>query len=316
MRLLSLIVLCSLWLFAQTPTLSYKASGGVTDMVYDNAKLYVATDASRVDIFDTTTQTRIDTNITVPQIKDFMGDIIDAKIYSIDRVDGALLMVSQGAKGFREIYRYNGAMQKLIGIDKKMFISKAMFVNANTILFALLSNELFLYDIKAKKNLWKVAVSHSKFSDFTLNEKRTRAIVADESGDLKIIDLKSGMISKTLKGQNLDNVFKVVSKSDKILTAGQDRRAVLYDLNKPHATYYMSTPFLIYASGLSPSGKLGAYSSDEDNNVVVFDTVSKKKLYKLTSNKMTLSKILFINENEVFVSSDSNLLNYYKLQGE
>jgi len=312
-RFLYLLILFSLSLFAQDPHFSYKASGGVTDMVYEEGKLYVATDASRIDIFDTTLQSKIEANITVPQIKDFMGDVIDAKIYSIDRLEDALLITSQGAKGFREIYRYDGAMQKLIGIKQKMFISKAMFVNHDTIVFALLSNELFLYDTKAQKNLWKIAVSHSKFSDFILNEKRTQAIVADESGDLKIINLKNGMITHTLKGQNLDNVFKVDTKSNKIITAGQDRRAVLYNLNKPHSTYYMKSDFLIYAAALSPSGRIGAYSSDEDNNVVVFDTTSKKKLYKLTGNKMTLSKILFINENELFVSSDSNLLNYYKL---
>lgn len=314
MRILSFLLLFS-FLFAQdiAPTFSYKASGGVTDMVYEDGKIYAATDASRVDIFDTTTQTKIDSNITVPQIKDFMGDTIEAKIYSIDKIANKLLIVSQGAKGFREIYIYDTTMQKIIGIDKKMFISKAMFVDANKILFALLSSELFLYDIKSQKQLWTIAVSHSKFSDFTLDTSKKQAIIADESGNLKIVNLSSGMIVNTLKGQNLDNVFKVDTQNNKIITAGQDRRTVVYDLVKPNKTYYLQSEFLIYAAALSPSAKYGAYSSDEENNVVIFDTQSKKKLYKLTGNKMTLSKILFINESEVFVSSDSNVFNYYKL---
>ncbi|MBN2824455.1 MAG: WD40 repeat domain-containing protein [Campylobacterales bacterium] len=312
MRILRFLLLVNL-LFALEPTHSYKASGGVTDMVYDKGKLYVATDASRIDIFDTTTQTKLQSNISVPQIKDFMGDTIESKIYSVDKSNDKILLVSQGAKGFREIYLYEKSIQKIIGIDKKMFISKAMFVDETKILFALLSNELFLYDVKTQKNIWKIAVSHSKFSDFTLNEAKDRATVADESGNLKIVDISSGMIINTLKGQNLDNVFKVDTQNNKIITAGQDRRCVVYDLQKPNKTYYLQSSFLIYAAALSPSANLGAYSSDEENSVVVFDTQNKKSLYKLEGNKMTLSKILFINENEVFVSSDSNILNYYRL---
>jgi len=318
MRSFSLWVVITLWLFGMdiAPTFSYKASGGVTDMLYSEGKIFVATQASRVDIFDTTTHQKLPSTIFVPKIKDFVGDEMESKIYSIDKLDSKIVIVSQGEKGFREVYLHEDGMQKIIGIEQKMFISKAMFVDADTIVFALLSNELFLYDLKTQKTLWSIAVSSSKFSDFTLDEKRTQAIVADESGDLKIVNLQSAMITDTLKGQNLDNVFQIDTKNQKILTAGQDRRAVLYDVSQPAKTYYMLSSFLIYAVGLSPSGALGAYSGDEQNNVVLFDTRTQNKLYRLTDNKMTLSKILFINENEIFVSSDSSIFNYYNLKGE
>ncbi len=64
---------------------------------------------------------------------------------------------------------------------------------------------------------------------------------------------------------------------------------------------------------LSPSSKKGAFSSDENNNVTVFDVSSKENLFRLTNIQNTLTNILFLNENELFVASDDNKINYYKL---
>jgi len=303
------------------PTHVYEASGGVTDIVSSNGKIYVSTQASCVNIYDLKSKKLIQT-ITIPKITDFMGDTIDAKVYNVDVYKNKILLTSQGAKGFREVHIYeNGKQHLAISIAAKMFISKAKFIDENTIIFTLLSNEMFLYDLKAKKEIWKIDVKakdaefNSTFADFALNEDRTTAVVADESGDLKLVDVKKGEVIKILADRNLDKVFKVDYKNNTIITAGQDGRCVVYNL-KTNRDYFLREKrwFLIYGSGLSPSAKLGAFSSDEQNNVTVFKTSTKSKLFKLTNNLMTLSSILFISEDEVFVTTDSNKFNYYKLK--
>lgn len=303
------------------PNYIYEASGGVTDIVSDGSKIYVATDASSVDIFDLKTKELIQ-QIKVPKIKDFMGDIIDSKIYNVDVYNSKVLLTSQASNGFREVHMFrNGTLQTIITIEKKMFISKAKFVDDSTILFSLLGNEMYLYDLVKQKIIWRIDVRpvdadfNSTFADFALNENRTLAVVSDESGDLKIVDIKNAKIVKVLAGKNLDKVFKVDIKKEKIITAGQDGRCVVYDL-KNSSDYFLKKKkwFLIYGAGLSPSGKLGAYSSDENNNVTVFNTDTKSIIFKLTSNLMTLSSILFINEIEIFITTDSNKFNYYKLK--
>ena len=320
---LILILLFSSFLYGKDlkPTYIYQANGGVTDIIFNQNKLFVATDASGVDIFDFKTKKLIKT-IKVPQITDFMGDIIDAKIYNIDSYKDKILLTAQAKKGFREIYIVeNGKTDKVITIDNKMFISKAKFINDNEILFSLLGNEMYLFNFKTKKIIWKIDVKeegaefNSTFADFTLNEDKTIAVVADESGDLKIIDIKKGQVIQTLADKNLDKVFKVDFKNNKIITAGQDGRCVVYNL-KTKKDYFLREKnwFLIYGAGLSPSGNLGAFSSDENNNVTIFNTNTKTKLFKLTNNLMTLSSILFINENEIFVTTDSNKFNYYFLK--
>ena len=199
---LILILLFSSFLYGKDlkPTYIYQANGGVTDIIFNQNKLFVATDASGVDIFDFKTKKLIKT-IKVPQITDFMGDIIDAKIYNIDSYKDKILLTAQAKKGFREIYIVeNGKTDKVITIDNKMFISKAKFINDNEILFSLLGNEMYLFNFKTKKIIWKIDVKeegaefNSTFADFTLNEDKTIAVVADESGDLKIIDIKKGQV--------------------------------------------------------------------------------------------------------------------------
>lgn len=305
-----LIFISFLFSSSLKPTQTYIASGGVTDLVFKNSLLYVATDASSVDIFNTKTA-QIETSIKVPKIKDFMGDEIDSKIYAVDIIKDKIMLVSQGSKGFREIYEYeNGKLNLLISIDKKMFIARAKYLDETKIILSLLSNQLFVYDTVAKKFLWEVQVSHSKFSNFVLNKDKSKILIADESGAIKQVSSKTGKLEKEFSGLNVDNVFQIDLKNGVLITAGQDRRCGVYsDFNK----YYKQADFLIYSAGLSPNGKIAGFASDEDNNITIFNTKSNKDLYTLKGHKMTLTNIVFINENELFSSSDSNEVYYWKL---
>jgi DNA-binding beta-propeller fold protein YncE len=294
------------------PTSSLLASGGVTDIVINSDKLYVATTASSVDIFDIKTQEILD-SIKMPKIKDFIGDVIDSKIYSVDILENSILILSQGEKGGRNLDIYkDGKLENIIKDTERQFIARAKFLDENHIIYALLSNQIYLYDIKNKKILKEIQVSQSKFSSFKLTQDKSKLVVCDESGVISMLDSKSFDILKTFRYQNLDNVFQVDIKDNLILTAGQDRRAAVYNIDKNEA-YYKEFSFLIYSAALSPSTKLAAVASDEENNVTIFDTSSQKNLFKLTQNKATLSNILFLNENEIFVTSDAKQINYYKI---
>ncbi len=315
MRLITILFLmCITLLDAKTlePTYVYSGSGAVTDLVYQDGLLYSATAEGAVDIFNVNEQ-KLTQTITVPTIKDFTGEEVNAKVYSVDIVEGKIMIVSQGKMGYRRIHLFvDNALTEVISTAKSFTISKAKFVDANTILISLLSNELILYDIKNDKNLYREQIGGSKFSNFALNEDKSKVIIADESGDMKLVNVKDGKIIKVLKGQNLDNVFQVDFKNKTIVTAGQDRRCAVYGTQDSRA-YYKQASFLIYSVGLSPSAKLAGFASDENNNVTIFNTQTKSDLYKLGNHKMTLTNILFINEDELFTASDSKEINYWKL---
>ena len=310
--LLLFLLICSLNAKDLAPSAKIEASGGVTDMVISNNKLYVATKAGKVDIFDVKTKKYL-TSITLPLIIDFVGDEVESKIYSIDVLKNRVLIVSQGQKGGRNLSLFtDDKLTNIISDKKRMYIANAKFISDKEILFSTLSNQLYLYDLISGKNTYDKQVSQSKFSHFVLNEDKSEVIIADESGDLKIINVQNSHLRTTLKGQNLDNVFQVAWKNGTIITAGQDRRTVVYN-NKNYQPYIRESSFLIYGCALSNSGKIAAYSSDEQNNVTIFNTQSKENLFKLIDNKMTISKILFLNEHEVFIGTDDKVINFYKL---
>ncbi|KAB7887995.1 WD40 repeat domain-containing protein [Poseidonibacter ostreae] len=294
------------------PSYTYLASGGITDLVIKNGKLYVATKASKVDIFDINTKEKI-SSITLPKIKDFMGDEINSKIYSVDVFEDSILILSQGSKGGRAIHLYkNSKLTEIISAKKRMFIARAKFINKSKIVFSLLSNELYLYDLENKKQLLETQISQSKFSNFVLSEDKKRIVIADESGILQMLDTDTLKILEVFKKQNLDNVFQVDLKNDIILTAGQDRRAAVFSI-KEKTAYHKDATFLIYSAGLSPSGEIAGIASTENNEVKVFNTKTQRDLSMLKGNNTTLTNIVFINEKEVFVTSDDERINYYKI---
>ena len=293
------------------PAFSLEATGGVQSIYYKDSKLYAGTDNGTVEVFDLDTQKRIKT-IKIPDIEDFMGDTIASKIYSIDLIDDKILIVSQGMKGYRNLWLYeNDKLTKLLDISKRLFMTKASFVDSNRVLISLLSNQIILYDIKEQKNIYIIQVSASSFSHFMLNPDKKTFATTDESGIVRIIETDSGRVVKTLEGQNVDRVYQLDYKKDIVLTAGQDRRSAIY---KQSTGSYLEFHFLLYSCALSPSTKLAAVAYNENNDVLVYDTGSKDKLYNLIGQDATLTQILFINEKEVFASSDSTTVNYWKLK--
>ena len=294
-----------------TPNKIYKSSGTVQSIKYNDNKLYAGTSNGTVEVFDINSGEKLQ-EIKLPDIKDFMGDEIPAKIYSIDFLEGKILIVSQGMKGYRNIFLYeNDKIKKLIGIDKKYFVQKASFISDKKILFGLLSNQLGVYNFADKKLEYLIQVSASSFADFALSEDKKTIVTTDESGIVRKIRVEDGQVFGENKNKNLDKVYQIDYKNEVILTAGQDRQAVVY---KNFTDYSMNFDFLLYSCGLSPNAKLGAIAYNEQNEVLVFDVNTKEKLYNLVGQKATLTQILFINDNEVFVSSDDANINYFKFK--
>lgn len=313
MRVLFIFLFSISLLFSKQikPSYFYEASAGVSDLVLKDKLLYVATANGSLDIFNIETKQLIQ-KLEVPKIKDFLGEQIAPKIFSVDIIKNKILLVTQGEKGFRKLYEFkNNSLKSLITIDNKMSIVKAKYINENQILLSLLSNQLFLYDIKNQNFLWEVQVSHSKFSDFAVNEEKTKVVIADESGDLKQFDIKTGKLKKIYSGLNVDNIFQIDMKKDIIITAGQDRRCGIY---QKYNQYYKKSNFLIYSAGLSPSGTLAGFANNEENDITIFNTDTKKELFTLKGHKITLTNILFKNENELFSSSDGNIVYYWNLK--
>lgn len=292
------------------PTYSLATAGNAQSLVVDGDKLYVGEDNGKVEVFDLNSKKVIDT-IAIPNIIDFMGDEIAAKIYSIDKIEDKLLIVSQGMKGYRNIFLYEDKkLEKIIGIESKYFIQKASFVSSDEIIFGLLSNQIGLYNYKTKKLSYLVQISGSSFSHFMISEDKQTIATTDESGKVRILDIKSARVTHEYPGINLDRVYQLDYKKGIVLTAGQDRKSVVFNGSKHYA---LDFDFLLYSCALNKQATLGAIAYNENNDVMIFDIKSEEKLFNLTGQKATLTQILFKSNNELFISSDSKSLNYFNL---
>jgi len=315
MRKLFLILLLTIYAFSANiaPFAKIEADAPVKDMVLRDNKLIIGTTKSFLEVYDLNTKS-FTKKITIPKIKDFMGDTIDARVASVDYIDGKYLLLSDSGIGGYSNLRINENNQTIdiITAKNKMPIVKARFIDKEHILLGFLSDELALFDIKTKKLLYRVQLTESKFSDFALNEDKTLAVVGCESGELTLFDVKKGKVLKRLASQNVDTLYRVDIKKDIAVAGGKDRRAVWYNIKSGKGGYFKAT-FFIYASALSPSATKAAYSMDENSDITVYNLNTESKIDVLKGQKGSLNTIIFKDENTIFSASDDKTILEWKL---
>ncbi len=274
-----LIAIC-LNLQATEPKYSISAKGNVTDIVFNNNVLFIASDAGIVELYDIAKKDFIKT-ISLPSITDFYGDKLLPKIYDIDynSEKKELLIISQAKGGFSNLHIYDekNGLRRVISPDEKMMIKKAVYLNNKEILLGLLSNEIIKFNLEKQSILYRIQVSSYTFSDFALSQKKGRLISSDESGRVNILRTDNGKVLTKHKGENLDNVYQIDYKGKTIATAGQDRKLGIYHF-RPFTSYSIQSEFLIYSVGLSPKGEKVAYAANERNELRVVDTYTQKEI--------------------------------------
>ncbi len=294
------------------PIDSIEINGTAKDMVLSGDHLVIATDMGHIEIYASPEHKKIK-EIAIPDVKDFMGDVIPARVMSTDAIEDKYLLLSDSGKGgYSNLYVYENNLTQLLSAADKDAIIKARFIDKNHILLGFLSNEVALYNIQTRRERYRIQLSESKFSDFALNEDKTQVVFSCESGVLSLVDVEKGLVIKELKGQNVDNVYKVDFKRGVIVGAGQDQRGSIYDAKSGKGSYIKGS-FLIYSTALSPSASKVVFAMDEKNNLSVYNTGSKSKIALLKGQKSTLNVILFKDENIIYSASDDNTIMVWDL---
>ncbi len=300
-----------------TPRYELKTSSLVTDILVDGVNLYAATYGGSVEVFDTVSKKRV-ALISLPMITDFMGEEAAPKVYAIDRIGDRLMMVSEGRSGYRNVDLYEGGkVRRIIGSDAQLLIKKGLFVDEDRILLGLLSSELILYRISTGEVLYRRAIKErrsggSAFSDMALDEARATVATADESGEVNLFNVDDFTHLKLLKGQNVDNIYRIDYRKGTVVTAGQDRRCALY--MPDGRAYYLEGSFLIYAAALSPSARTGVFAATIENDLQLFDTQTRQKGALLRGHGATLTDFAFISETEFFSAAEEKRILFWDLK--
>jgi WD40 repeat protein len=251
--------------------------------------------------------------IKLPKIHDFMGDLIAMPIYSLDILNNTLLILTEGENATRNLYLFNLQTKKLKKIfTTKETLMKARFINQNQIFFALLSDEVMLYDLNSKKEIYKNQVGQYVFSTFRLNKNKTLCAVGDESGSIKIVDVRTGKKLKEIKGYNKDKTISLDIQKNLVINGSSDLRVGIYNFNQNSLILGFKVKFLPYASAISPNEKTFALQFDEKNNIMVY-SIYNEKLYKLKGHTMALIDMKYLNNNEIISFSPAEIL-YWRLK--
>ncbi|NOX85642.1 MAG: hypothetical protein GXO86_06725 [Chlorobi bacterium] len=295
------------------PEKIFETAGAVTDFSIRGSRVILGTDAGSIETYNLLIKEKTG-HIQLLDMLDFMGDTIPTKIFSIDKFNGKLLLVTQGNHGFRDVivWSFNGKMKLIDADSNKMLVKKVRFVNDNQVLMGLLSNELVLFDMNKNEIIYKLQISAYAFSDFSLSEDSRFVFTSDESGIVHKIDVAEGKIVTEYSGINVDNVYQLDYKNGTIITGGRDRRVGIYQTGSGNQ-YYLQKDFPVYCVALNQQGTTGAFTADEENTVTFFDVQSKKELFKLVGHPGVITKMGFYNDKTFITASEDGYLMIWKL---
>ncbi len=180
-----------------------------------------------------------------------------------------------------------------------------VFATNNIVILALISGDVVRFDLAANKITASISTGTSSISDMSISEDGKVVYVGGESGIVSVMDAKDLRIFARYQGGNVDNIYKLDTKNSFVLTAGQDRRAILYNKNGKVARRWDGS-FLIYSAALSPSAKSAALTLDEQNNITVVDTGTGTVRAVAKGHFSTLNRIVFFDENSFASCADEN----------
>ncbi len=299
-----------LLLFAISPIKEITATSGIKDIALCQNKIIAGSEDGKVTIYNLKTL-QIIKSFQLPKIKDFMGDLIDAPIGSVDCLNKSYLVVSDsGIGGYGNVWIIkDNNLTKIFSAKDKLSVIKAQFISNDKILLGLLSNEAYLFDLNKKKFLYKKQLTPSKFSDFALNKERDKAVFVSESGKADLMNTYNGKLLQSID-MNLDMIFQVAFYKNYIATASKDRSATIYNIanNKKQK---ITSNFFVYNVALND--KYIALMMDEKNNITIFDLNSLEKKYTLKGHNKMISKLLFFNNNTLISAGRDGKIYFWKL---
>ena len=293
------------------PTFIFKSKGFVNDFVIDGSKMYVANDEGSVEIFDLATQKLLD-EIFIKPIYTAKQTWQNSKILSVDRDNGKTLIVSNDVGPYRNVWLHDGqTLKHIINPSHKSSIKEARFIENDKYILGTLGYELSLYNLSDNYKSYTTQPEQSSFSDMVLSEDKKTMITASESGQVVLSDTQTGKILKKLKALNLDKVYQVAYRNGTVITAGQDRRIAVFPKNAKE--YIIKSKFIVYSVALSPSGKIGIYSKNTENDLQLFNTVNGKKSHTLQGHYAIPTTIKFYDEKSLFSAGYENKIFYWRI---
>lgn len=291
-----------------TPSVSVKTSSPVLDFIVRGTTVWAATAGGEALEIDARGKVR--SKVALAPITNYWGEKTAPKIMSIDLSPDGKTLVMAAEDGY--LYSARNAKALKTAFSTKSVVKKVAFISNTKVMIALLSNEIVFFDLASNKTIKTLSGGTSPLSDMALSKDRQTAAIAGEAGIVSLIDTRSGRIVKHLSGGNVDNIYKLDFQNSRIITAGQDRRAIIYTAAGAIAGRYDGT-FLIYSAALSPSAARAAVVFDEQNTITLIDTAKRRTIALAKGHGATLNRIVFVNEKRFVSCADENKILFWEI---
>jgi len=310
MRYFLFTLFFSLTLYAGviSPKVSVKTSSAVLDFVVRGGDIWAGTangEALRIN-----PKGKIVSSIALPAMEDSWGEKRKQKIMSIDLSSDTKTLIVAGEDGW--LYTIGERKITKTAYSTKTVVKKIAFISDTKIMLALLSNEVVFFDLKTNRIVKTLSGGTSPLSDMAISKDKKTALIAGEAGIVSVIDTGLMKITRRIQGGNVDNIYKVDLHNNRVITAGQDRRAILYTLDGKSFIRFEGS-FLIYTAALSPSAGIMAAAMDEENLISVFNTLKRQKIATAKGHSATLNRIVFIDEKRFVSCADENKILFWEL---
>lgn len=304
MKKIFLILLISIWTFGYELKLpanvnALKLVGGDLLIGLDNAELY----------WYFTQNKKLQKITQLDKIKNFYEENLSPRIYSIDYLNGAVLILSEGSFGGKRLYIYKD--KQLISYDLHSDgVKKALFLDDDTILLALLGSNIELFDLKTKKIAKNFVFSNSSLSDVVLNETKTQLVAGFESGEIILFDVKNWQKIKSYKNAHKDNIYQLDYKNQIITSCSTDRKLAIIKNNQEKS---IERDFLIYTCALSKDGAIAAFGDNEKNIIELIDVHNLKTIKQFQNQDFLLEYLIFLNKHEFISAGYENKIIFWSI---
>ncbi|MRI83834.1 MAG: hypothetical protein C6I00_05365 [Nitratiruptor sp.] len=310
------LFLLGIWLYGATlhPIEQIDINAAVLDVALEGDRIYVATDASKVLILERKGLKVIET-IQVRQIKDFMGELNNADIYSVDVLDGKVLYLAQAEDGYAELFLHeNGKSRKVLDKSLQMYAKAAKFIDAKRAFLTLMSDEVVLYDLEQGKVLKTIKAGDYFYSTMAIDSKRRFLVVGDEGGEVALIDLSAFQRVKLFKDVNKDKILSLAVEGDLIAAGSRaDKAFALYQISTGKAKVLRNPDFFVYVVGLSQDGNYALYGDNEHYILKLVDTQSLRILHQLQGHTHIVNVIRFLDERTLISGSETGEIMKWRL---
>lgn len=295
-----------------------KINANITALQYKQGQnaLLIGTDAGEVLWYDVA-QKKMNAHflIKLPSVQNYYEKGLGARIHSLDELNSRFLLVSEGDFGTQNISVCKSTIKK--GLDaqdacetiKSPFanIKKAFFIDENTALLVLLSSDIKLVDLKHQMPVLKeFKFSLTSLNDAVLDEQRQNLLVASESGELQVFDIKAWKHLANYDQIHKDTLDQVDFKNAVIVSCGKEKKVGIV---RGGEQKFLQKDSLIYSCALSPSGQIAAFATNTagKESTELINTSDLKQIKRFDEDFFA-KFIIFLNENDFLIAGGQTIL--------